>query len=137
MQATVKYPRIAAVLSEIEKTGRSRAEIGRLAKRDGSNATRWAQGTHLPGWPAVKSLADAIRGDSPDLAGRLLEAWHYYSDPVERGPDSTVPPDVLALIRRRYPDPEQQRRAIRALEEVGDPTEPPGEAESGQAGRAG
>ena len=99
MQATVKYPRLAAVIAEIEKTGYSRAEIGRMAGRDGSGATRWAKGTHLPLWGAVKSLADAIRGDSPELADSLLEAWHYYSDPVERGPDSTIPDDVLRVIR--------------------------------------
>jgi hypothetical protein len=117
MQATVKYPRIAAVLSEIENTGRTRAEIGRLAGRDGSAATRWAKGTHLPGWSAVKSLADAVRDSSPELAGRLLEAWHYYSDPVERGPGSTIPRDVLAVIRRNY-SPDQQAEVIAMLEEL-------------------
>lgn len=58
--------------------------------------------------------------------------------PAEQGPDSTVPPDVLALIRRRYPDPEQQRQAIEALEEVGEPNGPHGEAQSApEAGHAG
>lgn len=139
MQATVKYPQLAAVLSEIEKTGRTRAEIGRLAGRDGSAATRWAKGTHLPGWSAVKSLADAVRGDSPGLADELLAAWHYYSDPVEPGQGSTVPPDVLAAIRRRY-DPDQQREIIAMLEELsgqhaaGEPSEQGGESGSRRAG---
>jgi hypothetical protein len=114
MQATVKYPRLAAMLIEIEKTGRTRAEIGRLAGRDGSAATRWAKGTHLPGWSAVKSLADAIRGDSPGLADGLLEAWHYYSDPVE--PGSVISPALLAAIRKELPDPEDQQRVIEIFE---------------------
>lgn len=134
MQATVKYPQIAAVLSEIENTGRTRAEIGRLAGRDGSAATRWAKGTHLPGWSAVKSLADAIRGSSPELAGALLDAWHYYSDPVERGPGSAIPPEVLAVIRRNYPL-EQQREVIAMLEELSGaaPSEKSGRSDPGPA----
>lgn len=118
MQATVKYPRLAAVIIAIEKTGRTRAEIGRLAGRDGSAATRWAKGTHLPGWSAVRSLADAIRGDSPALADGLLEAWHYYSDPVERGLDSTVPPEVVRKIMNAPRDDEWKRDAIAALEQL-------------------
>lgn len=117
MQATVKYPRLAAVIAAIEKTGRTKAQIGHLAGRDGSAASRWAKGTHLPGWSAVRSLSDAIRGDSPELADELLAAWHYYSDPVERGPDSTIDPEVLSVIRRKYP-PEQQRKAVEALEAI-------------------
>jgi hypothetical protein len=117
MQATVKYPRLAAVIAAIEKTGRTRTQIGHLAGRDGSAASRWAKGTHLPGWSAVRSLSDAVRGDSPELADQLLKAWHYYSDPVERGPDSTIPPEVLRVIRRNY-SPERQRKAIEALEAI-------------------
>lgn len=117
MQATVKYPRLAAALSGIERTGRTRAEIGRMAGRDGSAATRWAKGTHLPGWSAVKSLADAVRADSPDLADELLAAWHYYSDPVAGTPGSGIPAEVLQVIRRNY-SPERQRRAIEALEAI-------------------
>lgn len=129
MQATVKYPRLAAVIAAIENTGRTRAEIGRLAGRDGSGATRWAKGTHLPLWPAVKSLSDAIRSDNPELADSLLDAWHYYSDPVEPGPGSSIPPEVLAVIRKNY-TPEKQREAIRMLEELSaPPTEPPSAAE--------
>ena len=114
MQATVKYPRLAAMLIEIEKTGRTRAEIGRLAGRDGSAATRWAKGTHLPGWSAVKSLADAIRGEAPGLADGLLDAWHYYSDPAE--PGSLISPSLLAEIRKTLPDPADQQRVIDAVE---------------------
>lgn len=123
MQATVKYPRLAAVIAAIEKTGRTKAQIGRLAGRDGSAATRWAKGTHLPGWSAARSLADAVRGDSPALADELLAAWHYYSDPVEQGSGSTVPADVLAVIRKRY-TPDQQREIIEML---GGLSEPPSE----------
>jgi hypothetical protein len=131
MQATVKYPRLAAMLIEIEKTGRTRAEIGRLAGRDGSAATRWAKGTHLPGWSAVKSLADAIRGDSPGLADGLLEAWHYYSDPVE--PGSLISSTLLAAIRKELPDPADQQRVIETLERTmrGDPP-PSAQSEAGQ-----
>lgn len=120
MQATVKYPRLAAVIAEIEKTGRTRAEIGRLAGRDGSAATRWAKGTHLPGWPAVKSLSDAVRSTAPEAADSLIAAWHYYSDPPEPQPGSSVPADVLRVIRKNY-DPDQQREAIEALEAIGRP----------------
>ena len=126
MQATVKYPRLAAAIAAIEKTGRTKAQIGRLAGRDGSAATRWAKGTHLPGWSAARSLADSIRGDSPDAADELLAAWHYYSDPVERGPGSAVPDRVAAVVRRFYPDPEQQAEAIKRLEELGEPLSPSG-----------
>lgn len=116
------------MLIEIEKTGRTRAEIGRLAGRDGSAATRWAQGTHLPGWSAVKKLADEIRGSSPGLADGLLEVWHYYSDPVEPAPGSPVSADMLASIRRTYPDPADQQRVIDAVERtmrrMPPPTEP-------------
>lgn len=38
-------------------------------------------------------------------------------DPVERGPDSTIPDEVLAVIRRNY-SPERQREAIEALEAI-------------------
>lgn len=48
--------------------------------------------------------------------------------PAGQEPDSTVPPEVLEMIRRYYPDPEQQRRAILALEELEEPNGPPGEA---------
>lgn len=135
MQATVKYPRLAAVIAAIEKTGRTKATVGRLAGRDGSAASRWAKGTHLPGWSAVRSLSDAIRADSPELADQLLEAWHYYSDPVERGPDSTVPAEVLRVIRRNYP-PERQREAIEALESLG-PERPSGEQSPSEQQHAG
>lgn len=118
MQATVKYPRLAAVIAAIEKTGRTRTQIGHLAGRDGSAASRWAKGTHLPGWSAVRSLSDAIRGDSPELADELLAAWHYYSDPVERGPDSTVPPEVVRKIMNAPRDDEWKRDAIAALEQL-------------------
>lgn len=135
MQATVRYPRLAAALADIERTGRTRAQLGRLAGRDGSAATRWAKGTHLPGWSAVKSLADAIRGERPDLADSLLAAWHYYSDPVE--PGSALAPDLLAAIRRNFPG--QEREAIEYLESFSSPTGPHEEAGSSreQPGRAG
>jgi hypothetical protein len=119
MQATVKYPRLSAVIAAIEETGRTRAEIGRLAGRDGSAATRWAKGTHLPGWSAVRSLSDALRADSPGLADNLLETWHYYSDPVERGPDSTIPPEVMAALERAYKgERELLKEAVEALEAI-------------------
>lgn len=122
------------MLIEIERTGRTRAEIGRLAGRDGSAATRWAKGTHLPGWSAVKSLADAIRGDSPDLADELLAAWHYYSDPAEAAPGSLISPSLLASIRKELPDPEDQRRVIEVIERRlrGEPP-PSASAQSGES----
>lgn len=120
MQATVKYPRLAAVIALIEQTGRTRADIGRLAGRDGSAATRWAKGTHQFNWTAAKSLSDAVRDDGhPELARQLLEAWHYYNDPVERGPDSTIDPGLLAALSRAYRgQPGKLREAVEALEAI-------------------
>lgn len=134
MQAT-KYPRLARVIAAIEATGLTRAEIGRLAGRDGAQGTRWAKGERLPTWPAAKALADAIRPKEPGLADELLGTWHYYSDPVESEPGSSIPSEVLRVIRRNY-SPRQQREAIEMLESLNAPRAG-AESEPGEPRRAG
>lgn len=82
-------------------------------------------------------LADHLKRERPELAEELIAATGY--GPVERGPDSTIPPDVLALIRKRY-DPDQQREIIAMLEEYGGgaPSESSGRSDPGSpASRAG
>lgn len=118
-----RYPRLADVIAAIEKTGRTRAEIGRMAGRDGSQTTRWATGASLPSYQSAKRLADVIRPEHPALADELLDTWHYYSDPAEPAPGSLISPALLAAIRKELPDPADQERVIAALERTmrGDP----------------
>lgn len=112
-----RYPRFAAVITAIEHTGKSRAEIGRMAGRDGSATTRWAKGTHMPAWSGAKALADALKREHPGLADELLAAWHFYSDPAEAPAGSAIHPEVLRVLQKHY-TPEQQAQAIELLEEL-------------------
>jgi len=134
-----RYPRLADVIAAIEKTGRNKAEIGHMAGRNGSQATRWAQGNAMMKWPTAKTLADAIRPERPDLADELLATWHYYNDPAEPEPGSSISPALLASIRREV-DPADQERVIEALERTlrGEPQSPsePAEADESPARRA-
>lgn len=131
------HDRQAAVFAAVERTGLTKSDIARIAGIHRSQVSRWVSGEQRPSYERTMRLAAYLRrAGHPDLAEQLIAAAGY--GPVEQGPDSTVPPDVLALIRRRYPDPEQQRRAVEALEELGEPSGLPGEAQSSPgAGRAG
>ena len=84
-------------------------------------------------WPIARTRA------------RIERALNWESGEMERlaaEPEPSIPPEVLAVIRRNYP-PEQQREAIEMLESLGAPSGPPGrepsqsgapEPETGRAG---
>lgn len=129
--------RQAAAFAAVERTGLTKTDIGKIAGVHRSQVSRWVSGEQRPSYERTMRLADHLKRDRPELAEELIAATGY--GPVERGLDSTVPPDVLALIRKRY-NPDQQREIIAKLEELGGgaPGEASGRSDPGtSASRAG
>jgi transcriptional regulator with XRE-family HTH domain len=105
-----------------------------LSERSGisrSTIDNWQRNPRKPQASAVNAVADSLgipREKAHELAGVL---------PVERGPGSTVPDEVLAVIRKNY-TPEKQREVIEMLEQLsGPPGTEPSEASDPGSERAG
>ncbi len=128
------HARQAAVFAAVERTGLTKSDIGRIAGVHRSQVSRWVSGEQRPSYERTMRLAAHLRrGGHEDLAEQLIAAAGY--GPVERGPDSTIPDDVLAVIRKRY-SPDQQKEIIDMLKELnGPPSE--GRSSSGPSERAG
>lgn len=84
-----------------------------LAERMGVHVTTvgyWERNRFFPEqhWAALNKLLH-INLRPPGAAGE--------GGDVERGPDPTIPPDVLAVIRKNY-SPERQREIIETLKSI-------------------
>jgi transcriptional regulator with XRE-family HTH domain len=119
---------MAAAFAAVERTGLSKSDIGRIAGVHRSQVSRWVSGEQRPSYDRTMRLAGYLKRDNPELADELVAATGY-GGPVERGPDSTIPADVLAVIKKNYP-PDQQRQIIEKLESIGQPGEPPATEQS-------
>ena len=126
--------RLPAALAAIEDAGLSKSDIAKIASVHRSQVSRWFSGENRPGYDAAMRIAGYLRRDNPQLAGEFTAAAGY-GGPAEPEPESPVPPDLLALIRRRFP-PDKQQEAIDALEDILAPTEPGAADPSGSSRRA-
>lgn len=125
--------RQAAVLAQAERAGLTKSAIARIAGVHRSQLSRWFRGEQRPGYDAAMRIIGWLQQEQPQLADEFAAATGY-GGPVEPEPEPSIPPEVLADIRRLYP-PWKQDLAIEALE--GLPTEPPGGEESGPGRSAG
>jgi transcriptional regulator with XRE-family HTH domain len=114
----------------VEATGLSKSDIARIAGTHRSQVSRWVSGDQRPSYDRTMRLAAHLRRGYPDLAEELIAATGY--GPAGAEPESSIHPEVLAVIRKRY-SPEQQRKAIEMLEELGSPSGPRAERESSEA----
>jgi transcriptional regulator with XRE-family HTH domain len=107
--------RQAAAFAAAERTGLTKADIARIAGVHRSQVSRWVSGEQRPSYERTMRLAAHLRREHPELAGELVAAAGY--GPVEDGPEPSVPPDVLRVIRKNYA-PERQREVIEMLEAI-------------------
>jgi transcriptional regulator with XRE-family HTH domain len=116
--------RQAAAFAAAERTGLTKSDIARIAGVHRSQVSRWVSGEQRPSYDRAMRLAAYLRQGHADLADELVAAAGYDGS-AEQGPDSAVPAEVLAVIRKNYP-PDQQREAIEMLERLSGPhgTEP-------------
>lgn len=120
--------RQAAAFAAAERTGLSKSEIARIAGVHRSQVSRWVSGEQQPSYERAMRLAAHLRRDHPELAAELVAAAGY-GEP-EPQPESSIPADVLRVIRKNY-DPDQQREIIEMLREL---SGPPGGASSERSG---
>lgn len=108
--------RTSAALAAIEAAGFSRPDIAKITGAHRSQVGRWFSGEHRPGYDNAMRIAGAVRREHPHLADEFVAAAGF-GGPVEPAPGSPVPRDVLAAIRKTL-EPDDQERAIAALEET-------------------
>lgn len=102
------------VMEKIAIKGWGVAELARRAKVGRPTIYGWRDNPGKPQSGPVNAVADVLgidRRRANELAGVLVPAR-----------ESSIPPDVLAVIRKRY-SPEQQREAIEMLESLSGPPE--------------
>lgn len=112
------HARQAAAFAAVEATGLSKSDIARIAGTHRSQVSRWVSGDQRPSYDRTMRLAAHLRRRYPDLAEELITAAGY--GPAEAEPESSIPPEVLAVIRKNY-TPEQQREVIEMLGELSAP----------------
>lgn len=115
--------RLATAFGAIEGAGLSKADISRIAGIHRSQVSRWFSGEQRPGYDAAMRIAGYLKDEHPDLAAEFTTAAGY-SGPVEPRPESPIPPSLMDTIRRVF-NPEEQEKAIAALEEALSPAPPP------------
>jgi transcriptional regulator with XRE-family HTH domain len=115
--------RLPAALAAIEDAGLSKSDIAKIAGVHRSQVSRWFSGEHRPGYDPAMRVAGYLRREHPRLADEFTAAAGY-GGPAEPEPESPVPPELTALIRRLLP-PDRQQEAIDALADIlFAPTEP-------------
>lgn len=100
--------RLRAAFARLKQEGIERPELEEMAARDQTTVGRWARGERQPRYPNIRDLAWGIWRRYPRLrrlAAELVEASGYpWSEPTEAPEPPRIPPDVLAVIEKRYPD---------------------------------
>lgn len=110
-------PWYEAIIKTIALRGWSKTTLSERSGISRSTIDNWQRNPRRPQASAVNAVADSLgipRERAHELAGIMPSG-----SPVERGPGSTVPPDVLAVIRKHYP--EREREAIEMLEQLSEP----------------
>ena len=90
------------------------ADVGRHAGITRSQANRWKRGdfAERPSYGSVEALAHAVwRRGREDLARQLAAAAGYEisEPPPAPDPEPELDPELLRMIRRKIPAPDQQR----------------------------
>lgn len=122
--------RVAAALASLEDAGYAQPKMARLAGVSQSTVNRWSRGKVQPGYGTVRSLSSAVWRRHPDLARELMEASGYaWAEPADAPePEPTVSADLLASIRKEFPDdPEAQQYVIDTVERIARGEPPPTE----------
>lgn len=122
-------------LAAMQEEGYTQGDIARLSGVNRSQVNRWARGENRPTYDRALQLARHIGRRHPAVAAQFMTASGYtWAGDTEPEPEPAIPPDLMAVIRRTL-SPEEQERAIAALNETLSGPAAPATAEGEQSPR--
>ncbi|WP_177240583.1 helix-turn-helix domain-containing protein [Nonomuraea wenchangensis] len=84
---------LRTTLQEIrDRAGLTHADIGKLAGRDRTTASKWLHGKHQPDVEAVTRLTTALRASHPELGDLIDQFMQAAGYQVHASTDALIPP---------------------------------------------